>query len=250
MDQGTAVVIGEAQGIGAAIAQRLGRAEWCSNVVVADLHRDLAEDVASGIPGASGRHVDVTDPGSLDELVAATPAAGHVAIAAGIFSASPAMETARADLERVLAVNLIGVFAAAQGYARAMADRGGGSIVAVASIAATMPRMRQAAYCASKAGMRQALRVLGREAIAHGVRINTVSPGPTDTPMMRQLAADHASVDDLAAGDPGALRPRIPAGRVARPDDVAEVTAFLLSPESEHVVLRDFVVDGGETLGL
>jgi 2,3-dihydro-2,3-dihydroxybenzoate dehydrogenase len=250
MEETSAVVIGGGQGIGAAIAQRLGRAEWCSDVVVADLHGELAEEVASGIPGATGRRVDVTDSDSLDALVAATAGAGHVAIAAGIFSASPALQTPRGDFERVLGVNLIGVFAAAQAYARTMADRGGGSIVAVASIAATMPRMRQAAYCASKAGMRQALRVLGMEAIAHGVRINTVSPGPTDTPMMRQLAADHASVDDLAAGDPGALRPRIPAGRVARPDDVAEVTAFLLSPESEHVVLRDFVVDGGETLGL
>jgi 2,3-dihydro-2,3-dihydroxybenzoate dehydrogenase len=250
MQAGTAVVIGGGQGIGAAIAQRLGRAEWCSNVVVADLDAERAEQVAAGIPGATSRRVDVTDPGLLEELVAATADAGHVAIAAGVFSASPALQTPRSDFERVLSVNLIGVFAAAQGYARAMADRGGGSIVAVASIAATMPRMRQAAYCASKAGMRQALRVLGMEAIAHGVRINTVSPGPTDTPMMRQLAADHASVDDLAAGDPGALRPRIPAGRVARPYDAAAVTAFLLSPESEHVVLRDFVVDGGEMLGL
>jgi 2,3-dihydro-2,3-dihydroxybenzoate dehydrogenase len=120
----------------------------------------------------------------------------------------------------------------------------------VTSIAATLPRMRQAAYCASKAGVRQALRVLGMEGIAHGVRINTVAPGPTDTPMMRELAADHPSVDHLAAGDPAALRPRIPAGRVARPHDIAAAVAFLLSPDSGHIALRDLVVDGGEALGV
>ena len=66
----------------------------------------------------------------------------------------------------------------AQGYARMMAENGVGSIVGVASIAARMPRMRQAAYCASKAGMRQGLRVLGMEVGPLGVRLNTVSPAP------------------------------------------------------------------------
>jgi 2,3-dihydro-2,3-dihydroxybenzoate dehydrogenase len=122
--------------------------------------------------------------------------------------------------------------------------------VAVASIAARMPRMRQAAYVASKAGLRQALRVLALETVPNGVRINTVSPGPTDTPMMRELAADHASVDDLAAGSPEAFRPPIPDRRVARPEQVAAAVAWLLSPESEHVALHDLHVDGGETLGM
>jgi 2,3-dihydro-2,3-dihydroxybenzoate dehydrogenase len=83
-----------------------------------------------------------------------------------------------------------------------------------------------------------------------GVRVNTVSPGPTDTPMMRTLAADHSSIDDLAQGSMEAMRPRIPRGRVARPDDVAAVVSFLLGPESEHVILQDVVVDGGELLGM
>jgi 2,3-dihydro-2,3-dihydroxybenzoate dehydrogenase len=113
-----------------------------------------------------------------------------------------------------------------------------------------MPRMRQAAYCASKAGMRQGLRVLGMEVAPLGVRVNTVSPGPTDTPMMRALAADHANVDDLAMGSLEAMRPRIPGGRVATPVDVANAVSFLLAPASEHVCLQDIVVDGGELLGM
>jgi 2,3-dihydro-2,3-dihydroxybenzoate dehydrogenase len=181
--------------------------------------------------------------------VNATYDARHVAIAAGVFSASSALETPPEDFTRILAVNLIGVFGVAQGYARMMRDGGGGAIVGVASIAATMPRMRQAAYCASKAGVRQALRVLGMETAPHNVRVNTVSPGPTDTPMMRELARDHPSVDHMAAGSPDALRPPIPAGRVARPADVAAAVAFLLSPNAAHITLRDLVVDGGELLG-
>src|SRR5436190_1919448 len=147
---GTTVVVGAARGIGAGIAERLGRAAWTERIVLADV-----------------------DGGAVDEL------------------------------------------------------------------AARMPRMRQAAYCASKAGMRQALRVLGMEVAEQGVRINTVSPGATDTPMMRALAGDHPSVEHLAQGSREAMRPRIPDGRVATPEDVAEAVAFLLSAEGSHIVLED-----------
>ena len=166
----------------------------------------------------------------VDELVGATADADRVVIAAGQFAPAPALEVTREEFGRIHSVNTEGVFFVAQAYARAMAERGHGAIVGVASIAARMPRMRQAAYCASKAGMRQALRVLGMEVAPLGVRINTVSPGATDTPMMRALAADHSSVDDLAQGSVEAMRPRIPHGRVARPEDVAAVVSFLLAP--------------------
>jgi 2,3-dihydro-2,3-dihydroxybenzoate dehydrogenase len=68
--------------------------------------------------------------------------------------------------------------------------------------------------------------------------------------MMRTLAADHASVDDLATGSSSAFRPRIPSGRVGRPSDVAAAVEFLLSPASAHVAMHDLYVDGGESLGI
>ncbi len=251
---GTTVVVGAAQGIGAGIARRLAAEPWTEKLVVADIKLDAVRELAAELDGADGRvealAVDVADQAAVDELVGATAEAERVAIAAGQFAPAPALEVERDEFARIFRVNTEGVFFVAQAYAREMAARGHGAIVGVASIAARMPRMRQASYCSSKAGMRQALRVLGMEVGPLGVRVNTVSPGPTDTPMMRALAADHSSVDDLAQGSIEAMRPRIPAGRVARPDDVAAVVSFLLAPGSEHVMLEDVVVDGGELLGM
>ena len=251
---GTTVVVGAAQGIGEGIARRLVAEEWTSRLVLADLKLDACRVLATEL-GASGLEakaieVDVTDPQQVAELVGASAEAERVAIASGAFAPAPALEVEPEEFARIIEVNLKGAFFVAQAYARAMAERGSGGIVAVASIAARMPRMRQAAYCASKAGLRQGLRVLGMEVAPLGVRVNTVSPGATDTPMMRDLAADHANVDDLAHGSLEAMRPRIPGGRVARPDDVANVVSFLLAPSSEHIFLQDVVVDGGELLGM
>ncbi|MET0126975.1 MAG: SDR family oxidoreductase [Solirubrobacterales bacterium] len=251
---GTTVVVGAAQGIGAGIARRMAAESWTTKLVLADIKLDGVEEIAGELGGGEaeveGMAVDIADAGAVDELVAASAEAERVVFAAGLFAPAPALEVEREEFARIFEVNTEGVFFVAQAYARAMAERGHGAIVGVASIAARMPRMRQTAYCSSKAGMRQALRVLGMEVAPLGVRVNTVSPGPTDTPMMRALAADHSSVDDLAHGSIEAMRPRIPNGRVARPEDVAAVVSFLLAPGSEHVMLEDIVVDGGELLGM
>ena len=253
LEPATTVVVGAAQGIGAGIARRLAGESWTSRLVLADLKPDGCRELAAELGGdveTEVHDVDIADPAQVAGLVASSTDAARVAIAAGTFAPAAAIEVDREQFARIIEVNLTGVFFVAQAYARAMAERGSGAIVGVASIAARMPRMRQAAYCASKAGMRQGLRVLGMEAAPLGVRVNTVSPGATDTPMMRALAADHANVNDLAHGSLEAMRPRIPGGRVATPVDVANVVSFLLSPASEHVRLQDVVVDGGELLGM
>jgi 2,3-dihydro-2,3-dihydroxybenzoate dehydrogenase len=250
---GTTVVVGAAQGIGEAIARRLAREPWTDRLVVADVREDLVRALADSLRAEGHRvdaqAVDVTSDASIGDLVAMSREAERVAVVAGIFHAAPSLEYTRADFQRVLDVNLLGDFFVAQAYAREMVARRSGAIVGVTSIASRIPRMRQPAYVASKAGLRQALRVLAMETVPLGVRINTVSPGPTDTPMMRSLAADHASVDDLAVGSPEAFRPRVPDGRVARPEDVAAATAWLLSPDAAHVAFHDLFVDGGESLG-
>jgi 2,3-dihydro-2,3-dihydroxybenzoate dehydrogenase len=248
------VVVGAARGIGRAIAEELAASDPTSPLLVADVDVDGVEELAQELKergiDASATAVDVTDPVSVEALVARSRGADKVAIAAGIFRTSPSVSTSVTEFEDVFRVNVIGCFHVAQQYAAQMAGRGGGAIVAVGSVAARMPRMRQAAYSASKAALRQALRVLAMEVSGSGVRINTVSPGPTDTEMMRQLASDHSSVADLAEGSLVALRPRIPNGHVATAADIASVVGFLLSPASRHVVMGDIVVDGGELLGM
>jgi 2,3-dihydro-2,3-dihydroxybenzoate dehydrogenase len=223
-------------------------------MVVADVDSEgvgrLASDLSRDGVDVRAAGVDLTDESSVFDLVTATADADRVAIAAGIFRASPALSTPVSEFEEVMRVNTLGCFHAAQLYSGQMSKGGGGAIVAVASIAARMPRMRQAAYAASKAALRQALRVLAMEVVGQGVRINTVSPGPTDTEMMRLLAGDHSSINDLAEGSLEVMRPRIPMGRVALASEVASTVAFLLSPASAHITMADLVVDGGELLGM
>lgn len=250
---GTAVVVGGGRGIGRAIAHELARDSGVARLVVADLDLALAQEAAATADGTAevvAAQVDLADPASVTALFESTRDAERVAIPGGVFGACPSLELQREEMERILRVNLVGCFHVAQLYAGEMARNGGGAIVGIASIAARMPRMRQAAYSASKAGIRQALRVLAMEVAGEGVRINTVSPGPTDTPMMRELASDHSSVNDLAQGSAVALRPRIPVGRVATSEDIAVAARFLLSPEAAHIVMQDLVVDGGELLGM
>lgn len=97
--------------------------------------------------------------------------------------------------------------------------------------------------------MRQAMRVLGLEVREHGVRINFVAPGPTQTPMMAELAADHTGIQ-LWEGELETWRPRIPDGRVAQPEDAANAIEFPLSEKAAHISLHDLYVDGGESLGM
>lgn len=249
----TTVVVGGAQGIGAVLARRLLAEDESGRLVVADIRLDAATELAADLR-APGRDVealrcDISDPASVAALVKETSGATRVALVAGIFQAKPSLEVTADDLTSILAVNLVGIFLAARAYAEDMIAGEGGSICAIGSIAARMPRMRQAAYCASKAGMRQALRVLGMEVLPKGVRINFVAPGPTATEMMATLSSDHQN-QELWRGSPEALRPPIPDQRVGDPLDVAEAVAFLLSDRSRHIALHDLYVDGAETLGL
>lgn len=254
MSDRATVVVGAAQGIGAAVARRLAAEPETGRLVLADVRfeavKDLAAELSSDRVAADAVHTDITSQASIETLVEMTGNAARVALVAGVFQAKPSDEVTADELDQILGVNLVGTFLVAQAFAKAMMAGGdGGTICAVGSIAARMPRMRQAAYCASKAGMRQALRVLGMEVIGRGVRINFVAPGPTASEMMTMLSGDHGTAD-LWLGSPQALRPPIPDRRVGQPDDVAAAVAFLLSEQSSHIALHDLYVDGGESLGL
>lgn len=134
--------------------------------------------------------------------------------------------------------------------ARRMIRRRAGTIVTVSSNAAYVPRMRMAAYAASKAASTAFTKCLGLELAEYGIRCNVVSPGSTDTPMLRGMWTDESGPRATIDGSLEAYRAGIPLRKLARPEDVAEAVAFLVSDRASHITMHDLCVDGGATLGV
>ena len=241
------VVTGGGRGIGLACAERVARAG--ADVALLDLLPDVAS-AAAALPTPSpavGVAADVTDPASvaaaLDEVAARLGRPTALVHAAGTALVGDALTTSVEDFERVLRVNLTGTFVAAQAFARLCVAAGRpGDVVAIASMSARVVNVpqRQSAYNASKAGVEALVRSLAVEWADLGVRVNGVSPGYVATEQTRGvLEGDPATAD--------AWRSRIPLGDVGRPEDVAGVVEFLLSPASRYVLGQCLLVDGGYT---
>ena len=197
----------------------------------------------------------MSDPGSVEHLVeAARSRHGRLDAlvnSAGILVPEPFLEVAPSTWDRAFAVNARGAFLTAQAVARALVDQGsGGSIVLVASILAHVARLRNVAYCASKAAVVQAARCMALELAPHGIRVNVVSPGSTETPMLvtDQLGGDPVLLESVVRGNAEDWRLGIPLGHLASPADQAEVAVFLVGDASRHLTGAELVVDGGQSL--
>ncbi|RFS82987.1 2,3-dihydro-2,3-dihydroxybenzoate dehydrogenase [Actinomadura spongiicola] len=247
--EGVAVVTGGAGGIGAAIVEALtgsGR-----RVAALDLDEDglrgLVEQAGEQGPAITAHTVDVSDAPAVetafDKIEAELGAVTEVVNVAGLLRPATVLDTTDADWAATFAVNVTGVFVVSRAAARRMRGRRHGAIVTVGSNAGGVPRGGMAAYAASKAAAAHLTRCLGLEMAPHGVRCNIVSPGSTDTPMLRALGAG-----DVIAGDAAAFRTGIPLGRVAEPADIADAVLFLLSERARHITMHELYVDGGATL--
>jgi 2-hydroxycyclohexanecarboxyl-CoA dehydrogenase len=237
------LVTGGASGIGAATARRL--AAEGARVAIADLDTAGAGDVAGEIDGAAVE-MDVADVESVRAgVAAATEAVGPLDVVvnnAGTDRFGWFTATDEAMWDVVLGVNLRGVLAVTHAILPTMHERGGGSIVNVASEAGRVGSQGSAAYSAAKAGVIGFTKAIARESARYGVRCNAVAPGPIDTPL---LNAAPLQLGELGARlrqgmiDATALR------RIGQPDEVAAVIAFLASEEASYVTGQTLNVSGG-----
>nr|WP_199066510.1 2,3-dihydro-2,3-dihydroxybenzoate dehydrogenase [Chromobacterium sp. ASV5] len=239
-------VTGAAQGIGAEIARRLAAAG--ARVVALDRGFD-GETTRDGLRCLP---LDVADAEAVAALCGRLQAEDSlpdvVVNAAGILRLGTLETLSLDDWHACLAVNVSGPFYLLRALLPHFKARRRGAIVNVASNAARVPRLDMAAYGVSKAALVSLSHNLALELAPYGVRCNVVSPGSTDTPMLRGMWRDDSGAARTIAGKPEAFRLGIPLGKLAAPSDVAQAALFLASDLSGHITMQDIVVDGGATL--
>jgi NAD(P)-dependent dehydrogenase (short-subunit alcohol dehydrogenase family) len=233
-----AIVTGGAGGLGAAIARGLAAAG--AAVAVADAAADRARKVSGEIAGAMAVEVDVTRRASVEAMAAEVErrlgAVDVLVNCAGITRRAPAAEFPEADWDRILAVNLTGVFLACQVVGAGMLARRRGRIVNIASIAGEIGLPGTIAYTATKGGVIALTRGLAVEWAPH-VRVNAIAPSWFETSLGGLI---HREPEYEAR----AMR-RVPMGRMGQPDELAGAVVFLVSDASAMVTGHVLAVDGG-----
>jgi 2-keto-3-deoxy-L-fuconate dehydrogenase len=231
-----ALVTGAGSGIGEAVARRL-HAEG-AEVVLTDVSAEPVEAIAAELgERASAVPLDVRDEDAVREVVRDVDVLANVA---GIGSTTAAPDTPLEVWEAVLAVNARGTFLCCKHAIPGMIERGGGSIVNMASAAGLVGLRNRVAYSASKGAVIAMTRALAVDHVADGVRVNAVCPGTVDSPWVRRLVEEVGESLD-------ALRARQPMGRLGKPQEIAEAVAYLASDDAAFVTGTAFVIDGGLT---
>ena len=239
-----ALVVGAGGGIGGAGAEGLAREG--AAVVCADIDATAAEATTARIRAADCRAtaiaLDVRDRAAVDAAVAATVREfGRLDVlldCAGVSHGGSFIDLDHDEWERVIAVNLTGMFHLGQAAARQMVRQGsGGSIINVTSQLAEVARPERAAYVASKGGGRSLTQSMALDLAPHGIRVNAVAPGPTLTGLTRASYADPERRRATLA--------QIPLRRLGDPQDLVGAILFLASDESRWVTGSTVTVDGG-----
>ena len=236
----TALVTGGSRGIGRAVAEEL-RALGAHVMIVA---RD-AEQVAAAASeiGGIGIAADVGTPEGRARVVAAVKGPLHVLVHnAGTNVRGPLVSYDDATIERLIRLNLTAPLMLSRDLypaLRAAGESGGASVVHVGSVAGQVALPTGVAYASAKAGLAQAARTLALEWAKDGIRVNTVSPWYTRTPLVEPVLGNPAALAAIIA--------RTPLGRIAEPREVACAVAFLALPAASYVTGQDLCVDGGMT---
>jgi glucose 1-dehydrogenase len=241
----TALVTGSSQGIGEAVAIRLAE-EGADVVVNYHSHPEGANHVVDSIKKLGRRCVAIgADLAQVEEVrhlvQESVQQLGPLDVLvnnAGIEVNADFWKVTDTDYERVLAVNLKGVFFATQAFVQHLMDTGRpGKIINMSSVHEELPFPHFAAYCMSKGGMKMMTRTLAIELAPFGITINSIAPGAIETPINKKLLNDPAKLKGLIEN--------IPLKRLGRPNDVAGTAAFLASGNADYITGTTIFVDGG-----
>jgi 2-hydroxycyclohexanecarboxyl-CoA dehydrogenase len=250
LENKVAVITGGGGGIGGAACKRF--AAEGAKVAVLDRNLHAAQAVAHSITGAGGTAIalacDITQRAQVDAAIAATATQlGPIDILvnnAGWDVFAPFSKTTPEQWEKLISINLIGALHMHHAVLPGMIERRAGRIVNVASDAARVGSSGEAVYAACKGGLVAFSKTLAREHARHGINVNVVCPGPTDT----ALFADYK----LGAGNPEkleeAFRRSIPLGRIGQPDDLPGALVFFASDDAAYVTGQVLSVSGGLTM--
>lgn len=250
-------ITGGAAGIGKGIAYQLAREG--AAIAIGDIDEASARAAANEIAEETGARTlgmkcDVVSRAEVDALVAAAAEKfGRfdimVANAGIAIGGTRALESTEEAWDRTMDINGKGVVFSNQAAAKRMIAEGhGGSIINIASIAAlngVSPMLM--AYCASKAAVMQLTKCFALDLAPHGIRVSSIAPGLVDTAIWEKMMSAPGILD---AGLRENMASSVPLGRMAEPDDIAKMAAFLASDDSSYVTGQIFVVDGGRTVGM
>jgi 2-hydroxycyclohexanecarboxyl-CoA dehydrogenase len=246
-DNHTVIVTGGGGGIGGATCRRF--ASEGAVVAVFDLNLDAAEKVASGIRAEGGRaqafRCDITDRASVDAaVIAAEKDLGPIEVLvnnAGWDVFKPFTKTEPAQWDKLIAINLTGALHMHHAVLPGMAARKSGRIVNIASDAGRVGSSGEAVYAACKGGLISFSKTIAREHARHGITVNVVCPGPTDTALFADYKAGAGNPEKLME----AFTRAIPLGRIGQPDDLPGAILFFASDDAAYVTGQVLSVSGG-----
>jgi 2-hydroxycyclohexanecarboxyl-CoA dehydrogenase len=246
----TVIVTGGGGGIGGASCRRF--AAEGARVAVFDVNLEAAHNVARDIVASAGQaqafQCDITDRASVDQAVAATiERFGPIDVLvnnAGWDIFCPFTKTEPAQWDKLIAINLIGPLHMHHAVLPGMVARRAGRIVNIASDAARVGSSGEAVYAACKGGLVAFSKTLAREHSRHGITVNVVCPGPTDTALFADYKAGAGNPEKLVE----AFTRSIPLGRIGQPDDLPGAIAFFASDDAAYVTGQVLSVSGGLTM--